>query len=360
MADIVSTVDVSHSQSHLTQNLFSFVKNSQRWENVGDGMSTSQESLQPTELQEGTLIQTPPSGSVQERARDRCLWSPTEVPCNTPEMTPSASLDRQSAAVMEWNNLSMTILASCSCSSKSSQSTSEGDFSSALSSFDMSLVSDNSEDDLSNPGALEVSSSYPRLIPQRSQNLSPERNVGLGISGLTKMNGRGVFDGLGIVSVESLSWRHVSEDRNDSFQGFAQEYLSTSLSSCNLVSQRPSSPTRDPGRELSGTFLHEALLAFQEDPHHDNLLNSIPECNSWYEVNQIAGEVSLASDGSIDGGSTHQRVRFGKLKKNFSSATISSELKRTSVDCPSRANHVTRNRAFSWPTTVSTAPRFRA
>ena len=209
------------------------------------------------------------------------------------------------------------------------------------------------------------------------------RSCGLGISGLTKKDGSGSFDGLGIVSIKSSAWRHddlpQSEilqfgdgiDQSDSIQYFNRQSPSSSSYDGSLDSDDfdTSSLVDDSGDTgLSDVFLQQTLLTFAHDPFHQ-LCNSIPDCDnndSWSELGLGFGDESasatismselLANDNNTHSAkddsrpsmmSNYRRRRAPKLNTNFSSATISSELKRSStIVVPPKKM---RLRSSSWP-----------
>ena len=255
----------------------------------------------------------------------------------------------------------------------------------ALNSSSLSLVSDDSVDD----DALFNDSSHGPVS-------------GLGISGLRRKDGSGPFDGLGIVSIKSSAWRHGSRltlelgdhdddiDLSNSTQGLnlrhspffsSSAYDDASESEFDL----DQSLAFDTGDKLSDVFLRETLLTFTEDPFHTLChsdivsLCSIPDCgdndandNSWLElgldgtistststsgllVNTTAAAASKSStnDSRPDSSMMYRcRRRLAKLNTNFSSATISSELKRSSTAIMPKSTW--RNRSSSWPFSTAT------
>lgn len=204
----------------------------------------------------------------------------------------------------------------------------------------------------------------------QSSKLLPH-SYGLGISGLMKKDGSGSFDGLGIVSIKSSAWRHddlpQSEilqfrdgiDQSDSIQSYDGSLESGDFDPSLLAG------TGD--TELSDVFLQQTLLTFTQDPFHQ-LCDSIPNCDnndSWSELGLGLGDGSVSTTTTsmselLSNENTHsandprssmmlnrRRRRIPKLVTNFSSATISSELKRSSTIVIPKNNM--RYRSSSWP-----------
>ena len=192
-----------------------------------------------------------------------------------------------------------------------------------------------------------------------------------------KKDGSGSFDGLGIVSIKSSAWRHDDLqfgdgiDQPDSNQYFNRQSPSSSTYDGSLDSNDFDTSslvgTGDTG--ISDAFLQQTLLTFTHDPFHQ-LCNSIPDCDnnsSWSELGLGLGDESasttismsellakddnthLATDDSRPSMMSNSRRR-PKLNTNFSSATISSELKRSSTIVVPRKNM--RLRSSSWPTST--------
>lgn len=221
---------------------------------------------------------------------------------------------------------------------------------------------------------------------------------GLGISGLTRKDGSGPFDGLGIVSIKSSPWRHddlprsemLHLDQSDFIHGFSQpSSLSYSSSTYDDSSESedfdPSLLVGTGDTGISDVFLQETFFTFTQDPFHQlchsNVVSSssIPGCdnsnNSWSELGLGLGDepesTSMSdllmntsthpvNDDSRPQRLNHHRLRIPKLKTNFSSATISSELKRLSNTVFPKSSW--RNRSSSWPAstpgnTAAAAPR---
>ena len=248
----------------------------------------------------------------------------------------------------------------------------------------VSLVSDNSVDgEFNDSGSLDTllsSASCSTITGTLQSSKSLPRSYGLGISGLTRKDGSGSFDGLGIVSIKSSAWRHDDHpqseilqfgdgiDQSDSIQEFNRRRTSSSTYDGSLSSEDfdPSSllvGTGDNG--ISDVFLRQTLLTFTQDPFHQ-LCNSIPDCdnnNSWSELGLGLGDESASTTTSMSELSVNDNTHSTKddsrpsmmlnyrhrqkLNTNFSSATISSELKRSSTIVIPKNNW--RHRSSSWP-----------
>ncbi|EDR01487.1 uncharacterized protein LACBIDRAFT_310898 [Laccaria bicolor S238N-H82] len=215
-------------------------------------------------------------------------------------------------------------------------------------SFDISLVSDTSEDtDPDTSLALDSSffSSTPITPARVCISASSPTPLGLGISGLSKKDGS-AFTGLGVVSSRFSPWRPSDQEETRSAGGpltaFQVPHEETYSPRCDLTDPIPSSDSDS----LSNTFLQETLLTFTDDPFHGYTLASIPECDSYFEINDLPPSrpsVSLwgtptvtpsPSSGSGDRSSTGTLERARRksavgLSRNWSAPTISSELKRS-------------------------------
>jgi hypothetical protein len=279
-----------------------------------------------------------------------------------------------------------------------------------------SLVGDNSVDDddeFNDSGSLDTllsstscSTITTGTLPSSSSSkLLLSRRYGLGISGLSRKDGSGSFDGLGIVSIKSSAWRHDDDlpqsepemllqfgdgstivDQSDSIQElFNQRQLPSSSTTTTTydgsLDSEDSGGTDDTG--ISDVFLQETLLTFTQDPFH-KLCHSISDCdnnnnnnlnNSWSDELGLLGlgdqsasthTSMLANDNDNDNTQSakedsrsssssssmmmlnySRRRRVPKLNTNFSSATISSELKRSSTTVIPKKNW--RHRSSSWP-----------
>ena len=243
----------------------------------------------------------------------------------------------------------------------------------------VSLVNDNSVDDEYNDsGSLDTLSSASCSTVTgtlQSSKLLPH-SYGLGISGLTRKDGSGSFDGLGIVSIKSSAWRHddlsQSEilqfrdgiNQSDSIQEFNRQ-SSTFDGSLDSEDFDPSllGGTSDTG--ISDVFLQQALLTFTQDPFHQ-LCNPIPDCDnndSWSELGLGLGDEPASMSELLANDNTrsakddsrpsmmlnYRRRRIPKLNRNFSSATISSELKRSPTTVNVLPKKIWRHRSSSWP-----------
>ena len=108
--------------------------------------------------------------------------------------------------------------------------------------------------------------------------------------------------------------------------------------------------------ELSKTFCREAVLTFTEDPFHVNSLAPIPECNSWYELADASDATQDHADQPEPLASparqtcrAHIRSRSPRPAGSFLSATISSELKRSTSSANRLGVNASRTRSASWP-----------
>jgi hypothetical protein len=246
----------------------------------------------------------------------------------------------------------------------------------------VSFDNDNSvDDDYNDSGSLDtlLSSASCSTVTGtlQSSKLSP-CSYGLGISGLLNKDGSGPFDGLGIVSVKSSAWRHdelpQSEvldgiDQSDSIQEFYRESPSSSTYDGSLDSEDFDSSllagTGDTG--ISDVFLQQTLLTFTQDPFHQ-LCTPIPDCDSnrsWSELGLGLGDGSASTTTSMSelfaNDNTHSAKsefrpsmlkyrRRPKLSTNFSSATISSDLKRSPTTVMPKKNW--RQRSCSLPSST--------
>jgi len=267
-------------------------------------------------------IQPPPSHENQWniQVNETQNESPTLVPFNSPVVTPSQSFARASCKSGTFADLAGDSIVRTIDS-----------FSTSTSFFNISLVSDNSEEDEESERSLDtLFCSSP--VPQRSSVPASARGFGLGISGLMNKDGTTPFDGTGIVSSSWRRSRHTRDHARDSFDGFFR-HPSTGYESDGypLVSD-------DSSGSLSKVFLQEAFITFTEDPFHTCALDVIPECRSWYELDNAASrkpspvhfDPSLAREATLPAAQPTEEVKKLRLKKTFSSSTISSELKRSS------------------------------
>ena len=175
----------------------------------------------------------------------------------------------------------------------------------------VSLVSDNSVDDeFNDSGSLDtlLSSASCSTITGtlQSSKLSPH-SYGLGISGLTRKDGSGSFDGLGIVSIKSSSWRHDDLPQSEVLQFGDGINQSDSIQEFNHR-RRPSSSTYDGSLDSAEDFdpsllvgtgdtgvsdVFPQLLTFTQD-HFHRFCHLIPDCNKfWSELGLGIGETIL-------------------------------------------------------------------
>lgn len=273
----------------------------------------------------------------------RCR-SPTRVPFNTPSITPSNSyahlLGAQTQEELCFSPLD-TPLKHFSASRFSSMA-------------DMTLDFDDNEND---DGDFRTSDSVSTdssllAIPRAPELTNLQKGIGLGITGLTKNDMSGPFDGLGLVAINR--WSAISRLDQTEIVSDMQPLLpySRSTSSDFFVSF-------DQAGELTNTFFQEALFTFTQDPLHDHSLATIPECRSWYERDEdwISPSASLILEegGSVGYQSELQSNRASNseaktplktTRRHFSSSTISSELKRMTT---SARFGVSRTRSATWP-----------
>ncbi|KIM42617.1 hypothetical protein M413DRAFT_10149 [Hebeloma cylindrosporum] len=261
-----------------------------------------------------------------ESAHETQNEGPTLVPFNSPVVTPSQSLARASCKSATGGGTFADLATDSGVTIDS--------FSTSASFFNVSLVSDNSEEDNESERSLDaLFCSSP--VPQRSSVPASARGCGLGISGVNKKDGTTPFDGTGIVS---SSWRrprpsHTRDHARHSFDEFSRRPSASGYEADGyaLVSE-------DSSGTLSRVFLQEAFMTFTEDPFHTCVLEVIPECRSWYELEGVASrkpspvhfDPSLAREPASP--VVSQAIREAntvRLKKTFSSPTISSELKRS-------------------------------
>lgn len=270
----------------------------------------------------------------------------TSAPANTPVLTPSNSFPK--TFVPDTNEETMS-------AARVQQA-----FSAGASSFSLSLLSDTSEDEdecnFSSLSCLDTLLCSRYVAPQRSSQ--PSQNIGLGITGIMRKNEQAPFDGLGLVGMHSSRKNPPQTEVEDNIYDAYGE-----VSSPLLISDESSGT-------LSESFFQEALLTFLEDPFHSQNVNSIPECKSWYEPEAVSQSPLLFHPES----SQYHSARYHstchgiptnlsdshdptKLKKHFSSATISSGLKRNEK-AKSVSVHTSRGRSASWPT-ASNSPSLR-
>lgn len=272
--------------------------------------------------------------------------SPTLVPCNSPALTPAQSLSHMP---ME--------------SSPPPSSAGISDcLSPELSFFNMSLVSDTSEDDdeFHLSAALDLNDNdddddlfyAPLEAPRRTSAAGAARGIGLGIAGLARKDGSGPFDGLGLLALRPSAWRtHAAEADSGVYHDFD-----------------------DADGTLSGTFRAEALRTFNDDPCHAHTLGAIPECDEWYAAQGCAadaeseprrGERASADEAVAAACYEHRHGRRSqrgtRLSRGFSAETISSAMKRSASEWAGGAyaegeRSTRRARAATWPTGAMASP----
>ncbi|KAJ3499196.1 hypothetical protein NLJ89_g10126 [Agrocybe chaxingu] len=254
----------------------------------------------------------------------------SRVPFNTPVPTPlpsSSHLCKQATVDVE---------------SPESKDAFPASFSTTASSFNISLISDISEED-------EGSDPLVSSAPVTPQEATFPAGVGLGIAGLLRKDGSAPFDGLGRLYLPRQWQRSAPQDINS---------LSCVFSPCDRHGDL--SLHSHGSTELSDIMLQEALLTFTDDPFHEHTLSSIPECRSWYELDQSGATEEEAATMSADKvvpppPVSLQRRHSDKprcVTPHFSSSTISSELKR-STSSLRKSTALSRKRSVTWPTSSS-------
>lgn len=182
-----------------------------------------------------------------------------------------------------------------------------------------------------------------------SDPVTLENGIGLGITGVSKRDGSGEFDGIGLVSLRRWIPRSacIPSEANPYIIPFP---LSESF---------PQNLHDDGNLELSDTFLQEAVITFIQDPLHKHSLATIPECQSWSELDLNEGDTrGSVSSGELENShaipvpnhdsTSDTEAPLRRMKRHFSASTISSELKRISVS--SQMNHGGRRvRSSTWP-----------
>jgi hypothetical protein len=221
--------------------------------------------------------------------------------------------------------------------------------SSSIPTFDLSLTSDSSDCPDEDLDAFQLSNSP--SISSDHAILTPEnlpKGVGLGIMGVSKHDGTGEFDGIGLVSIRQWTIRPACLPREaNPFQ------LSESL---------PQGLEDEVDMGLSETFLREAEMTFIRDPFHNHSLATIPECQSFDLGEGATSEpLSIGIKDGFEGShalpvsdklsASEKAGSLRRMKKHFSASTISSELKRTSVPTSIRRVNFgeTRTRSSTWP-----------
>jgi hypothetical protein len=252
------------------------------------------------------------------------------VPANTPSLTPSNSFPDTCGDTYTFVSAAISGDDHSSCPSF-------GPSISSTPTFDLSLISDSSDcpDE-------ELEEFFPSDYPSiSSDNLVP-KGVGLGITGARKHDGGRPFDGIGLVSIHQWIPTSARITRE------ANVHLPES-SSQDLYDEGDA--------EISDTFLQEAAMTFIQDPFHIHTLATIPECQSWSELDLDEGTVgefetlhALPPSDKVSISENEAPLR--RMKKHFSAPTISSELKRTSVPTSARRMPCPggmRTRSSTWP-----------
>ncbi len=273
--------------------------------------------------------------------------NPNPVPFNTPAITPSNSYEHLLGPQTQGD----LCLGSPDTPLKS--------FSvSRFSMADMTLngdYADDREDDIEDFWTSDSVSTDSLLLAasREPEHTNLPKGIGLGITGLTKNDGSGPFDGLGLVSIRR--WTAASRLNHMKISPNVESFLPYSRSTSSTFSL---SPDQAGELELSNTFLQEALFTFTQDPLHEHSLATIPECRSWYEMDGdgISSSASIIlEEESEDCQSDLQSNRAPKsearaplttTRRHFSCSTISSELKRMS---PSAKFIISRTRSATWP-----------
>ncbi|KAF9530886.1 hypothetical protein CPB83DRAFT_849810 [Crepidotus variabilis] len=253
-----------------------------------------------------------------------------KVPPNTPVVPASTSCQPL------LSNEQLVVLEADSCISTEPPS-------STASSFDLSSSSVTSDND-----DLFISDSSFSATSSVGKDFGIPKGVGLGLSGFTTKGADKPFDGLGLVDIHGWVRQADLEELHQSGCDHDSCYGST----------RPPTPSNS-SNGVSSTFLRETLHTFMEDPFHEQSLDTIPECQSWCEVdcvtNTLEDELLTQSHQRHETnvypiGRGHGAGVLPRPRKHFSSATISSQLK--SVTHPIERQRLTslRARASTWPT----------
>ena len=256
--------------------------------------------------------------------------TPPPPPANSPSLTPSSSFLDSRHVLNNENFLGAdSSLPSFSLSSSGTPT------------FDLaqSFMSDSSDCPDEEMDGFHLSNS-PSFSSDRVI-LTPT-TLGLGITGVSKHDGRGQFDGLGLVSISR--WTPPPAFVPNEGNPF-------------LLSERL--PLDFHNAELSHNFLREAEMTFIQDPFHRHSLATIPECLSWSEQGKTADSLSVGVKDDHETGCALSACKkasssetldgpLRRMKKHFSASTISSELKRTTPIRRSSGLGGTRARASTW------------
>jgi len=144
------------------------------------------------------------------------------------------------------------------------------------------MATDQSDDDLFlDPSMLcgLQSASTLSIFPKATNVQGAKPLIGLGISEMTNKDKTVPFDGLGLVAIRPSHWKQSGDFQSDN----SGPLLDSSLSSSSTSGNGPLGDF-DSVESLSSTFLEQAVLTFQNDPFRYTTLQSIPECDSWYDL----------------------------------------------------------------------------
>ncbi|KAG6844436.1 hypothetical protein H0H87_006977 [Tephrocybe sp. NHM501043] len=159
--------------------------------------------------------------------------------------------------------------------------------------FDASLISDSSSSsdcNLPSPQPFtecdDFFSPHHHVIPHFSllATPSPPHLVGLGISGVSRKDGKaGNFDGFGLVGVRrSFNLKnpfiYLGEDYDDEDDGY------TSPTPIRVSTRNDNKAEEEQNDELSETFMRELVFTWEVDLKHTRGLCTIPECDDEDEL----------------------------------------------------------------------------
>jgi len=151
-------------------------------------------------------------------------------------------------------------------------------------SLDASMATDQSDDDLFLDHSVLYglqSASTMSGFHKAANRQEPKAFIGLGISAMTNKDNIIPFDGLGLVSIRPSHWNQSGDSQSDNSPPLADSSHSSSSASANGPLE-----DLDSVESLSSTFLEQAVLTFQNDPFRYTTLQSIPECDSWYDLEE--------------------------------------------------------------------------
>jgi len=226
-------------------------------------------------------------------------------------------------------------------------------------SFNLSFASDNTDDDdeIGPSDSFDDVFSTPPIIIRPLCRPLP-KGVGLGFSGVMNKDGDGPLTGLGPLTRTRHPWfQDIIDARNAAAQKALDERLASRSTDAHVPETELAVPIYVSGdMELSKTFRREAVLTFTEDPFHESSLAPIPECNSWYELVNASDTTQDHADqpehlvlSARQTCGAHVRSRSPRSAGNFLSATISSELKRSTSSVNRLGFNASRTRSASWP-----------